>query len=448
LGKEFHIPEEEMSFKDVLRSALAAPGVPAAPVSGEPAAPPAGASGAKPQPQAPLPRGTSKAAAASSPLGAPASAAPRGETASAAPDGGAPPQQGEKQERDDEALRNALRDRAELSTTTASPRHQVEAWLAMMVKTGASDLILRAGGRPSLRIDGRISFLPGRVPGPGPLLTVLDGVMGKGRMELWRERGSADAAIHLDALGRFRINAYKQMGEPAVVIRRINENPPKLEGLGLPQKQLQDLALRKRGLVLVTGVAGSGKSTTLAAMIQYLNENVERHVITLEDPVELLFKEQHCVISQREVGTDTTDFREGLRHALRQSPDVILIGEVRDAETVVAALEATETGHLVMSTMHTVNAAQSMDRILGFFPGERHSQVRQRLADNLAGVLSQRLIPKKGGLGMGPAYELILSTPHVRELLEEGKTTEMARVIGDPAVKIVPIPSSRAASRA
>jgi pilus retraction protein PilT len=416
LGKEFHIPEDEMSFKDVLRSKLAAPGVPAAHGSADPGpAPPV--TGPALQPQAPLPRGGSPAPSGSSPL----SAAARAETPSVPAEAAA--------SHDDEALRNALREKADLSTTAASPRHQVEAWLATMVKTGASDLILRAGGRPSLRIDGRISFLPGHVPGPGPLLTVLDGVMGKARMEMWRERGSADAAIHLDALGRFRINAYKQMGEPAVVIRRINENPPRLDGLGLPQKQLQDLALRKRGLVLVTGVAGSGKSTTLAAMIQYLNENVERHVITLEDPVELLFKEQHCVISQREVGTDTTDFREGLRHALRQSPDVILIGEVRDAETVVAALEATETGHLVMSTMHTVNAAQSMDRILGFFPGERHSQVRQRLADNLAGVLSQRLIPKKGGLGMGPAYELILSTPHVRELIEEGKTTEMARVV-------------------
>jgi twitching motility protein PilT len=312
---------------------------------------------------------------------------------------------------------------------SSSPRHQVEGWLAIMVKTKASDLILRAGGRPSLRVDGKISFLPGRVPGPGPLLTVLEGVMGKARMESWQRTGSADSAIQLDGLGRFRLNAYKQMGEPAVVIRRINEEPPLLSDLGLPHAQLGPLALRKRGLVLVTGVAGSGKSTTLAAMIQHVNTTVERHIVTLEDPVELLFKEQTCVISQREVGTDTPQFRDGLRHALRQSPDVLLIGEMRDAETVVAALEATETGHLVMSTMHTVNAAQTMDRILGFFPAERHGQIRQRLADNLAGVISQRLVPRKSGKGMVPAYELMVSTPHVRELLEEGKTTEIARVI-------------------
>ncbi|MFT4538376.1 MAG: pilus retraction protein PilT [Planctomycetota bacterium] len=310
-----------------------------------------------------------------------------------------------------------------------SPRHMLQNWLSSMVRAEASDLILRAGGRPSLRVDGRITFLPGRVPGPGPLLEVLEGVMGTARMANWGETGSADAAIHLDGLGRFRLNAYKQMGEPAVVIRRINEDAPNLEHLELPAVQLRELAQRRRGLVLVTGIAGSGKSTTLAGMIQHMNENFERHVITLEDPVELLFKEKRCVISQREVGTDTPSFKDGLRHALRQSPDVIFIGEVRDADTVVAALEATETGHLVMSTMHTVNAAQTLDRILGFFPAERHQQIRQRMGDNLMGVLSQRLVPKRGDNGMLPAYELMMSTPHIRELIEEGKTGEIARVI-------------------
>ena len=316
-----------------------------------------------------------------------------------------------------------------LSRTSSSPRHQVEAWLAGMVKAGASDLILRAGGRPSQRANGKISFLPGRVPGPGPLQEVLVAVMGEHRMKTWRETGSADAALHLDGLGRFRLNAYKQMGEPAVVIRRINEQAPRLEELGLPLEPLQRLALRKRGLMLVTGIAGSGKSTTLAGMIQHMNESVERHVITLEDPVELIYSEDRCVISQREVGTDCEDFGDGLRHALRQSPDVILIGEMRDAETVTAALDATETGHLVMSTLHTVNAPQTVDRILSFFPAEQHDQVRSRLADNLAGVLSQRLIPRLEQDGMMPAFELLVSTPHVRELLQEGKTAELARVI-------------------
>ncbi|MEL6431097.1 MAG: PilT/PilU family type 4a pilus ATPase [Planctomycetota bacterium] len=314
------------------------------------------------------------------------------------------------------------------ASSQLSPRHLVQKWLADMVKAQASDLILRSGGRPSQRLDGRISFLPGQVPGPGPMLEVLSGILGEKRMRTFEETGAADAALDLDGLGRFRINAYKQMGEPAIVIRRINEDAPSLDDLSLPAEDLKHLALRKRGLVLVTGVAGSGKSTTLSAMIEFMNRNVERHVVTLEDPVELLFKERYCVISQREVGTDTTSFKQGLKHALRQSPDVILIGEMRDAETVIAALEAIETGHLVMSTMHTVNASQTVDRILGFFPAERHVQIRQRMADTLAGVLSMRLVPRVGG-GLVPAYELMQVTPQVRELLEEGKTTELGRVI-------------------
>ncbi len=318
---------------------------------------------------------------------------------------------------------------AGLSGTGLSPRHQLEAWLALMVKAGASDLILRAGGRPSHRTDGKIGFFPGRVPTAGALLEVLEGIMGKERMDGWRTTGSADAALHLDGLGRFRMNAYRQMGDPAVVLRRISEKAPNLDSLELPAENLKKLSMRKRGLVLVTGIAGSGKSTTLAAMIQHMNETVERHVVTLEDPVELLFTEQNCVISQREVGTDCTTFKDGLRHALRQSPDVILIGEMRDAETVVSALDATETGHLVLSTLHTVNAAQTVERILSFFSANQHSQVRQRMADNLAGVLSQRLVQRAGGKGMIPAFELMVSTPHIRELLQEGKTSEMARVI-------------------
>lgn len=315
-----------------------------------------------------------------------------------------------------------------LPGSNLSPRHQLQEWLGQMVQSKASDLILRSGGRPSQRLDGRISFLPGKVPGPGPMLEVLRGILGEERMQAFVETGAADAALDLDGLGRFRINAYKQMGEPAIVIRRINEDPPSLDELHLPADELKELALRRRGLVLVTGVAGSGKSTTLAAMIEFMNRNVERHVVTLEDPVELVFKERYCVISQREVGTDTTSFKQGIKHALRQSPDVILIGEMRDAETVLAALEAIETGHMVMSTMHTVNAAQTVDRILGFFPAERHVQIRQRMADTLAGVLSMRLVPRTGG-GLVPAYELMQVTPQVRELLEEGKTTELGRVI-------------------
>ncbi len=316
-----------------------------------------------------------------------------------------------------------------LLQSSISPRHKLEAWLAEMCRMNASDLILRAGGRPSCRIDGRIHFLPGRVPHAGALLEVLTGVCGEERMGIWKNKGSVDTALQLDGLGRFRLNAYKQMGEPAVVLRRISQEAPNLATLGLPTQQLERLSLRKRGIVLVTGIAGSGKSTALAGLIQYMNTHAERHIITLEDPVELLFREDRCVISQREVGTDTLDFAEGLRHALRQSPDVILIGEMRDAETVNAALDATETGHLVMSTLHTVNAPQTVDRILSFFQAQRHQQVRQRLAENIAAVMSLRLLPRKSGRGMVPAVELLLSTPRVRELLYEGQVSELSRVV-------------------
>jgi twitching motility protein PilT len=314
-------------------------------------------------------------------------------------------------------------------STSASPRHKLEAWIAEMIRQHASDLILRAGAKPSCRIDGRIHFLPGRVPHAGALLEVLDGIVGTNKMEAWRERGSVDTALHLDGLGRFRLNAYKQMGEPAVVLRRVSDSPPMLSTLCLPTLQLERLALRRRGMVLVTGIAGSGKSTTLSAMIQYMNTHAERHIITLEDPVEVLFSEDRCVISQREIGTDVGDFDEGLRHSLRQSPDVILIGEMRDAETVAAALDATETGHLVMSTLHTVNASQTVDRILSFFPSRQHSQIRQRLAENLAAVLSLRLLPRKAGKGMVPACELLVSTPRVRELLYAGEVSGLSRLV-------------------
>ena len=390
------------------------------------AAPAAGANARPPAPPArPTPRPETANAAAS-----PVEAAPAAEPVNqeAAMNELLATLDHERQRRPEEPLVSAeLTDN--LGITSLSPRHKVEAWLAVMVKSNASDLILRAGGRPSTRVDGRIGFLPGRVPNAGPLLEVLEWVMGPERMQVWRDKGSVDCALHLDGLGRFRINAYKQMGEPALVLRRVSSQAPILEDLELPTTELTRVSLRRRGLVLVTGIAGSGKSTTLAALIQYMNLNAERHVITLEDPIEILFSEKRCVISQREVGIDVSTFHEGLRHSLRQSPDVILIGEMRDRETVTAALDATETGHLVMSTMHTVNAAQTLDRILGFYPAEQHGQIRTRLGDNLACVLSQRLLPRASGKGLVPACELMTQTPRIRELLEEGNTGEIARTI-------------------
>ncbi len=319
-------------------------------------------------------------------------------------------------------------DSTQAPTSAPGARQVLEGWLAEMVSNEASDLILRAGSRPSLRVAGSIQFLPGNVPGPGPLAEILAGLLGSEQMEEWSSAGAVDAAIQLDGLGRFRINAYKQMGDPALVIRRIGSSAADLADLNLPHAELAELAARRRGLVLVTGVAGSGKSTTLAGMIEHMNRTAERHVITLEDPVELLYQEQHCVISQREVGADTPSFAEGLRHALRQSPDVILIGEIRDAATIEAALEAAETGHLVLSTLHTVNAAQTLERIQGFFPDAAREHVRARLAENLVGVLAQRLVASRAG-GQLPAYELMVTTPHLRQCIQKGERGEVARII-------------------
>jgi twitching motility protein PilT len=311
----------------------------------------------------------------------------------------------------------------------------LELWMKAVVEGNASDLILRAGKRACCRIDGSITFLKGDVPGGEGLVEVMRPYIGERNFDIWMRTGHLDASVEHKEYGRYRLNGFRQLGEPAVVMRRVAEEAPDLAGLDLPTKHLEKLAERKRGLILVTGIAGSGKSTTMAAMIQHLNHRMPRHIITLEDPVEILHKEDRCVISQREMGTDFDSFQQGLSHALRQSPDVILIGEMRDAETVQAALDAAETGHLVLSTLHTVNAARTLDRVLSFFPSRQHSQVCMRLSDNMAGILSQRLVPRRGIQGLIPAIELLTAVPRVKEILLEGGTTEIARLLAKGGVE-------------
>jgi pilus retraction protein PilT len=313
-------------------------------------------------------------------------------------------------------------------------RALVEDWLRAMARAGASDLILRAGHRPAWRVGGELEFIIGPLPGSAALEEAIAGFLDQRRTERWEREGSVDGSVELPGIGRFRMNAYRQRGRPAAVFRRIHATAPRLAELGLPTEALQKLALVERGLVLITGVAGAGKSTTLAAMVQHRNENRRGHVITLEDPVEFLFEEDRCVISQREVGTDCSSFGEGLRHALRQSPDVLVIGEMRDAETVIAALEATETGHLVFSTLHTVNVVQTVDRILDFFPASRTDEIRGRLARNLSGILSQRLLPATPAAAGAapdqiPAWELLVPSPTSRELLGEGDAAGLAALL-------------------
>jgi len=311
----------------------------------------------------------------------------------------------------------------------------MQVWMKAMVEGNASDLILRAGRRVCCRIDGSITFMKGDVPSGEGLVETLRPYIGERNLDIWMRTGHLDASVNHESYGRYRLNGFRQLGEPAAVLRRVADEAPELGSLDLPTKHLEKLATRKRGLILVTGIAGSGKSTTLSAMIQHLNRTVPRHVVTLEDPVEILYKEDRCVISQRELGTDFDDFQHGLSHALRQSPDVILIGEMRDAATVQAALDAAETGHLVLSTLHTVNAARTLDRVLSFFPARQHAQVCMRLSDNLAGILSQRLVARRGVAGMIPAVELLTGVPRVREILLEGETIEIARMLAKGGVE-------------
>ena len=311
----------------------------------------------------------------------------------------------------------------------------LEFWMKAVVDGEASDLILRAGKRACCRIDGEITFIKGDVPKAEGLVEVLRPYLGERNLDIWMRTGNLDASVSHPLYGRYRLNAFRQLGDPAAVLRRVADTAPNLTDLDLPTKFMAKLAERKRGLVLVTGTAGSGKSTTMSAMIQHLNTTKPRHVITLEDPVEIIYKEERCVISQRELGTDFEEFQQGLSHALRQSPDVILIGEMRDAATVAAAMDAAETGHLVISTLHTVNAARTLDRVLSFFPARQHSQVCMRLADNLAGIVSQRLVPRRNVAGLVPAIELLTSVPRVKEILVEGETVEVGRMLAKGGVE-------------
>jgi twitching motility protein PilT len=230
-------------------------------------------------------------------------------------------------------------------------------------------------------------------------------------------------------VGRFRANIFRQRGRLCLVFRHVLDTIPTLEDLNLPVRQVEELASLQRGLVLVTGTAGSGKSTTLASMVEFMNHHFARHIVTIEDPIEFVFLDRMSMINQREIGFDTLDYSSALRHVVRQTPDVILLGEMRDPETVTAALSAAETGHLVLSSLHTVNAVQTVERILSFYPPHQHDQVRLQLSLVLEGVVSQRLLPRKGDQSRVPAVEVLLGTPTVRDLLYEGKTRELTKAI-------------------
>lgn len=291
--------------------------------------------------------------------------------------------------------------------------------LEEMVRRGASDLHLKAGRPPVLRINGELHNADMPPLRPDDLRRAADQILSPRQREHFAERKEIDFAIGVQGLGRFRTNVFQQRGTLGFSFRAIPFEVPSLEELQLPEV-LQRVAVAPRGLVLVTGVTGSGKSTTLASMIRFLNERRAVNVVTVEDPIEFLHRDARSIISQREVGTDTHSFHDALRHVLRQDPDVILIGEIRDRASMETALKAADTGHLVVSTLHTTDAAQTIGRVISFFPPHQHSEIRSMLAIALRAVVSLRLIPRADGSGRVPAAEVLVNTAAISEAIRQG----------------------------
>jgi twitching motility protein PilT len=301
--------------------------------------------------------------------------------------------------------------------------------LARVIELGGSDLHLKVASPAMARVDGELVPIEERLLTSGDLETLIALVteLTPAKREEFYTRGELDTAYMADGLGRFRVNGYRQRGAISFAFRFIPKEIPSFEKLGLPQG-VQTLATAHRGLVLVTGATGSGKSTTLAAIVNAINRSRRHHIVTIEDPIEFVHDDWGCIVNQREVGIDTESYMEGLRRVLRQDPDVILIGELRDEESAKAALQASESGHFVLSTMHTIDAAETISRYVEFFPPAKHAVVRQILAGVLQGVVSQRLLPRIAG-GRIAAVEVMVNTARVADLIREGRTDELGEAI-------------------
>jgi twitching motility protein PilT len=293
--------------------------------------------------------------------------------------------------------------------------------LHALASTGGSDLHVKVGSAPRVRVDGRLRKL--QVPDlrPNDTKHMVAEVLPEDLVEEFRRTHEADFAFSVSGVGRFRVNAFQARGTFGLVFRRVSIGAQSLAELGLPEV-VGELALEPRGLVLVTGPTGSGKTTTLASMVDLINSYREVNIVTIEDPIEILHHDKKAIISQREVRQDTADFTVALRAAMRQDPDVILVGEMRDVETVRAALSAAETGHLVLSTLHTIDAAESVNRIVDFFPPHEQKQIRIALAQALRGIVSQRLVRKADGSGRRPAIEVLVNTGRTAEAILDPST--------------------------
>jgi len=301
--------------------------------------------------------------------------------------------------------------------------------LRAMSQRGGSDLFITAGFPPAIKVDGELQQLTDKPLGPDQSALLVRAIMNDKQAKAFDSSKEANFAISPRGIGRFRVSAFVQQGRTGAVLRTINTDIPRLQDLNLPEA-LGEVAMTKRGLVIVVGATGSGKSTTLAGMLGYRNQNTRGHIITIEDPVEFVHPHQGCVVTQREVGVDTEDWSAALKNTLRQAPDVILIGEIRDRETMDFAVQFAETGHLCLSTLHANNANQALDRIINLFPEERREQLLMDLSLNLKGIISQRLIRKSDGEGRAVAVEILLNTPLIADMIEKGEVGEIKEVMG------------------
>jgi twitching motility protein PilT len=300
--------------------------------------------------------------------------------------------------------------------------------LKSMVAKSASDLHLRSDRPAVFRVDGHLTF---KTPGPIPGEEVerwIKSIMSDRQARIFDESMECDLPLSVEGVGRFRVNVYRQRGVINVAFRHIPSRIPNFEQLKLPSV-IRKITDEPRGLILVTGTTGSGKSTTLAAMIDYINASRTRHIITIEDPIEYIHEDKMSIMSQRELHADTLNFADALKYVVRQDPDVVLVGEMRDLETMSTALTAAQTGHLVLSTIHTIDAMQTVNRIIDVFPPHQQNQIRFQLADTLRGVISQRLLPHKSGVGRVPAVEVMVVTPIIRKYLLENTLTEIGPVM-------------------
>jgi len=303
--------------------------------------------------------------------------------------------------------------------------------LDKMIAARASDLHLKAGTAPVVRVDGVLYTLDDAPPSAQDLRDVCDQLLNEEQRQYFSTHNEIDFAFGVAGLARFRANIFMQRGTVALALRHVPVEVPSIDDLHLPPV-VRELAFSPRGLILVTGRTGSGKSTTLAAMIDAINRVTTRNVITVEDPIEFLHRDRMSFIHQREVGLDTQSFMDGLRYVLRQDPDIILVGEIRNIETMNTALMAADTGHLVMSTLHTTDVVQTLQRIISFYPPHQHEEVRLSVASNLRAVISQRLIPRKDAAGRVPAVEVMMSTPTIREyILNPEKTPLLHSVVAE-----------------